>query len=220
MCSPQDTAYTGLNTYFWSFFALWPVMVPLAGLLLALSVQSSERQPEQHITKRASASCFLWRDYDSRVLYWEVVDMARKLILTALILFVDTAEGSTRMLRLVIAAIILAMYLALLAVVRPCKRGDDLHRACLSNLLLNCCFVSGFAIKLCDDGAWKEQTCESLIGTADSCCATEFVVVLTIIMLVVWVVVMLGKGIAAITAPVVRLTVSTGREPFLELPAP
>jgi hypothetical protein len=64
--------------------------------------------------------------------------MARKLFLTAMILFFDTSGGADRLLRLVIAAVVSATYLALLALARPFKRADDLYLACTANLLLSC----------------------------------------------------------------------------------
>jgi len=66
--------------------------------------------------------------------------MERKILLSAVIIFVDTEFGSSRMLRLVLAVIIAAMYLAILALARPFKRLDDMY---LANLLLTCCFASG-----------------------------------------------------------------------------
>ena len=69
--------------------------------------------------------------------------MMRKLFLSALILFVDTEQGSSRILRLVIAVVVSNMYLCILAVARPFKRLDDMYLACVANLLLTCSFISG-----------------------------------------------------------------------------
>eukprot|EP00961_Rhodomonas_salina_P006487 88046-Rhodomonas_salina.2 len=147
----------------------------------------------------------------------QVVDLARKLFLTALILFVDTEVGDSKLLRLVIAVIVTAMYLALLALARPFKRPEDLYLACTSNLLLACCFVSGIAIKLCEQGAWLPVTCHAFLGLSTAYDTNVFVIVLTVVMLVVALLVIALRSFTAITTPSIRLA-SSGREPFLELP--
>lgn len=126
-CSSDDAEYSSLQTYFWLFFVLWPLLVPLAFLALVAQAQRSVRA--QHTTTLTTATRFLWRDYDPAFLYWEVLDTVRKLALTSLILFVDTEYGSSRLMRLVLAAIVTAMYLATLALARPYKRADDLYLA-------------------------------------------------------------------------------------------
>jgi hypothetical protein len=147
----------------------------------------------------------------------QAADMLRKLFLTSLILFVDVEYGSSRLLRLLLASIVSAVYLGALALARPYKRSDDLYLACTSNMLLTCCFVSGFAIKLCEQGRWKDS-CQTFMGFSDSYRATAFVVLLSVAMLVVSTLIIVGKVAAAITAPAIRL-VSSGREPLLDMPA-
>jgi hypothetical protein len=145
-CNSADPEYEALNSFFWSFFVLWPVLVPLFFLGLVLLVRRAVM--DKQITSLANACKFLWADYKPNFLFWEVVNMHRKLLLVALILFVDTENGSSRMLRLVFAVLIQIMYLAILAVARPFQRTDDFYIACLSNLLLACCFTSGNSIHI------------------------------------------------------------------------
>ena len=121
------------------------------------------------------------------------------------------------MLRLLLGTIVSAMYLGILALARPYKRSDDLMLACLSNMLLTCCFVSGIAIKLCEVGSW-EDTCYAFTSFANAYQSTVFVIVLTIIMLVASVGLAAIKTVSAVMAPTFRL-VSSGREPTLDLPA-
>ena len=140
-CSAKDPEFTKLNLFFWIYFFLWPVLVPLVYLILILLIRRSV--VEKHITPLANACKFLWADYNPNFLFWEVIDVERKVLLSALILFLDTEQGSSRMLRLVLATVISIMYLGILAVARPFKRTDDMYLACLANILLSCCFVSG-----------------------------------------------------------------------------
>ena len=70
-----DEAHS-LAAYFWSFFVLWPVLVPLGFLALLLRVRAALRA--QRVTSIARSSAFLWRDYESAHLYWECVDLWRK----------------------------------------------------------------------------------------------------------------------------------------------
>lgn len=201
-----------LAGYFWAFFFLWPVLVPAVFLLLTLRVRSSVRN--HHMTRLAHATRFLWRDYDVSFVWWEVVDMARKLVLTSGILFVDTEYGARRLLRLQVASILSATYLALLALARPYRNSADLYLACTSNLLLTCSFVSGVGIKLCEEGQWR-QTCQDFTGLPSSLAWSAAAVGLTAAMLLASLLVIGGKACAKL--PSIRLA-STGREPFLELP--
>ena len=70
LCSADDDEYRGLDAYFWAFFVLWPVLVPLAFLALLLWIRSEVRA--QRVTPLATACRFLWRDYEVAFLFWEV----------------------------------------------------------------------------------------------------------------------------------------------------
>jgi len=214
LCSDDDENYGGLDVYFWGFFALWPVCVPLIFLALLLSIRKAVRV--RRITPLARACRFLWRDYDADFLFWEVVDLGRKLFLASLVLFIDIEYGSSKLLRLVVASVVSAFFLGALALARPFKRADDLHLACIANLLLVCCFVFGIVIQLCSDDDRSSQ-CYDLVGLRGARGASELVVALTAAMLAVLLLVVLLKTISAVRAPTIRLA-SSGREPNLELP--
>eukprot|EP00961_Rhodomonas_salina_P097201 1307199-Rhodomonas_salina.1 len=142
--------------------------------------------------------------------------MLRKILLTAVVLFVDTKFGDVRLLRLWLAAAVSIGFLVLLALVRPFKRAEDLYLACCSNLLLTLCFLSGIAIKLCEDEAWV-HSCEEFLGLGGSYQANVFVVVITVVMLAVSLGVIAVKTYMTVRTGTIRLAV-TGREPVLELP--
>ena len=44
---------------------------------------------------------FLWADYTVDCLYWDVIEVTRKIFLSGFIMFVDAEEGSNKVLRLV-----------------------------------------------------------------------------------------------------------------------
>jgi hypothetical protein len=214
-CSSEDTEYSSLQFYFWIFVLLWTIFVPFAFLGLIKSITPSIRA--KRITGTAKACRFLWRDYHPTFLFWEVIDTLRKLVLTALILFVDTEQGATKMMRIVLATLISSSFVVILALVRPFKRSDDLILACFSNLLLTTTFVTGIVIKLCEDGQWSEN-CKAFVGFSSSYQASLFVMTFSILMMVFTLGFVAVKIFAAVTAPTIRLK-TTGREPFLELPA-
>ncbi|EOD04348.1 hypothetical protein EMIHUDRAFT_221124 [Emiliania huxleyi CCMP1516] len=205
-----DDETGGLAPYFWAFFALWPVLVPLGFLALLLCV----RKPvaAQRATPLSHATSFLWRDYSARFLFWEVLDLFRKIFLTSMVLFIDQEYGSRKLLRTVVAAIVSAMFLTLLALARPYRRSDDLCLACIANLLLTCCFASGVVIQLCDSTAYKDM-CYTLVGYKTSRSATTFVVVLTAVMLAVSLAVIIVSAVSASRAKTMRLA-SSMREPM------
>ena len=78
------------------------------------------------MTPLARACRFLWRDYDPRFLFWEVVDLSRKLFLASLVLFIDSEHGSGKMLRLVVATVVSALYLAALALAHEAGPAPEL----------------------------------------------------------------------------------------------
>ena len=209
-----DAFTSGLEPYFWAYFTLWSVLVPLGFLALLLWIRSEVRA--QRVGATARASRFLWRDYDPRFLFWEVVDLSRKLLLASLVLFIQTDTGSRKLLRLFVASVVSGLYLAALALARPFKRVDDLYLACTANLLLLCCFISGTVIQLCESAAYEDM-CYTLVGFESARSASEFVIALTAAMLAASLLLLLFKTASAVRAPTIRLS-SSGRHPVLDLP--
>ncbi|EOD35585.1 hypothetical protein EMIHUDRAFT_98575 [Emiliania huxleyi CCMP1516] len=205
-----DDETSGLAPYFWAFVALWPVLVPLGFMALLLRV----RKPvaAQRATPLSRATSFLWRDYSAGFLFWEVLDLVRKIFLTSMVLFIDQEYGSRKLLRTVVAAIVSATFLTLLALARPYRRSDDLYLACVANLLLTCCFASGVVIQLCDSTEYEDM-CYKLVGYKTSRSATIFVVVLTAAMLAVSIAIILVSTVSAARAKTMRLA-SSKREPM------
>jgi hypothetical protein len=141
------------------------------------------------------------------------VDLARKLFLTAFVLFIDTSAGSSRILRLIIGGVVSGTYVALLTFARPYKRFDDLQLAAFSNLLLTIIFALSIIIKVCTDDGW----CSALIGLAGPDGAALLVVLLTKFLLLVSIATIVFQAATAASAPSFEL-VSTRRAPVLDLP--
>ena len=191
---------------------LWPVLVPVAYAELLRRVHPKVLA-EHTASGLPAATRFLWKDYNDDFLFWELVDTMRKLILTSIILFIDTETGSRKMLRLFLAILVSSLYLAALALARPFKMVTDLYIACVSNLLLTCCFVSGCIVKLCE-----EQDCFEMVGIFhSSAAATGFFAGVTILMITIALLTIVWQAATAILAPTIRL-VATKREPEMILP--
>ena len=81
--------------------------MPLGFLALLLRV----RKPvaAQRATPLSRATRFLWRDYSARFLFWEVLDLVRKIFLTSMVLFIDSEFGSSKLERSIVAATVSAM---------------------------------------------------------------------------------------------------------------
>ena len=88
-------------------------------------------------------------------MYWEFIDVARKICLTGLIIFIDSEGGSDRIFRLLVAILICVIYGIFLSRARPYKRNDDLDLAILSNLLLT----------WEEEDSIEDNTCERLFGS-------------------------------------------------------
>lgn len=67
----------------------------------------------------------MWQGYHPRALYWDVIDTPRRIVLCAMVLFIDPPRGSDRLMRLVVGTITSACYAAALGLMRPFKRHED-----------------------------------------------------------------------------------------------
>jgi len=210
----SGTEFQSIVNTFWILFCLWPLLMPLGLFALLWKVEGAVRS--KRTTDLAEACSFLWRDYNESMIFWEIVELYRKIFLTGLILF-DIENGSSRVLRLLIAILVSMMYFGVLSRARPFKRRNDLDLAFISNVLLLCCFILGIGLHFCQPGG--EFICERYIGLlADSYEMTLFTIILTAIMLAVTVLSLLFIAIKSISTPTVRL-VSSGSKPNLEMPS-
>jgi len=216
-CDGNDPSYDRVKTLFWVLFTAWPVSVPLLFLGLLLFIRPSVRM--NRITPLAEACRFLWRDYERSTMYWEFIDVVRKICLTGFIIFIDSEGGSDRIFRLLVAILICVIYGIFLSRARPYKRNDDLDLAILSNLLLTCCFVVSIIIHQCkeEEDSIEQNTCERLFGPQfNSYKATLTAVILIASMFLSLTLFLVVLGVNSIGLSTIRL-INTNNKPRLEL---
>ena len=222
-CNDDDSIYGSILGIFWVLFVIWIVLTPLGFLVLLTTVHEAVRSMK--ISSLADSCRFLWQDYDSSMIFWDVIDTWRKIFLTGCIMLIDTQEGSNKLLRLVIANIVSLLYFGILLAFHPYKNDDNYYVAFLSNFLLICCFSLGIILKLCDedhngeeDGIDKIPFCSRYIGLSlDSYNASILVIVLAFSMFITTTGMVVVLAVRRVRAPTVRV-VSTGYAPNLELP--
>ncbi|EOD41030.1 hypothetical protein EMIHUDRAFT_108214 [Emiliania huxleyi CCMP1516] len=100
--------------------ALWPAgsLILFTSLLVACYKPLQAKRPNA-LTR---ATGFLHREYKKKCYWWEVVELARKLVLTGFVLLIPEKSA---FLRLVVATLVCSFYAVVLAVVRPFKRVED-----------------------------------------------------------------------------------------------
>ena len=211
-CGSDSDEYSDLLQIFRILFVCWPVLIPLLFSGLLKSIHYTVQQ--KRTTVLADACGFLWRDYDESVIFWDIIDMMRKVFLTGFIMFVDAEEGSSRVFRLIIATVVSSFYMAILSYARPYKRQDDFHLALVSSILLICFFSLGIVIQLCDN---DDDLCNKTIGLSfNAFKATSIAMILTATMLTLTIVSFVIVTMNTINVPTIRL-VTSGYEPNLEM---
>jgi len=211
----ENSEFEVITRIFIGLFCLWPLLMPLVMSALLWKVKNAVRSKQT--TDLAEACSFLWRDYNENMMFWEVLELYRKIILTGLILWVDLENGSSKVLRLLVAILVLMLYFGILSRSRPFKRRNDLDLAFVSTILLLCCFILGIALHFCQRDS--EEVCRLYIGDSfNSYNMTLWTVILTAVMMGITVLSLLMIAVNAIVSPTVRL-VSSGSRPNLEMPA-
>lgn len=215
-CDKEDKTYQRLDIWFWSFFTIWLVVFPLFLISLTMKIEPSIKS--QNPSRLALACRFLWQDFDEKSsigIYWDVLDTMRKILLTGFINFIDMREGSNKILRLIVAAIVSIIFVILLLYTRPYKRVDDLGLSIVANVVLTCTFVMSIILHLCsDENADIDGTCNLYVISGMTQRKASIIVTclaLGLLLLIVIVLVILTQK-----APVARLR-STGYPPNLEM---
>ena len=207
----EDEEYKRLMAWFWTFFVLWPCLVPVVFLVLLAVVKRSVK--ESRPTALAKSCRFLWEDFDetsSIALYWDVIDTFRKIFLNGLINFVDEQQGFSKVLRLSVACAVSTMYLAFLVIVQPYKRKEDLYFSTISSFLLVIVFGLGDVLHICGKDKVK---CTDLVGGLDANTAAIAIGILVVAMIGITIWFMCSRKYRA---PIVRLK-STKNLPNLEM---
>jgi hypothetical protein len=136
-----NRSYKTIYTTFWILLGVWIIFVPIVFFLLLIYISPSIES--SRITFLADACRFLWQDYNSNMWFWDIVDTMRRIFLTGIIMFIDTQEGSNKILCLVVANIVSALYMGILLAFHPYQMKSDYYLAFVSNFLLICCFTLG-----------------------------------------------------------------------------
>ena len=134
-CDKDDPDYFSLLGVFFVSLILWPILVNILWIHLITRIWHPVRT--NRLTHLANACRFLWRDYQPSMMFWDVVDLIRKIFLTGVIACIDM-RASTEVVHLSIAVVISFIYAIFLAMCRPYKRADDhyVYLAVISNILL------------------------------------------------------------------------------------
>jgi len=111
------------------------VLWPFGSLALYASLLAACYKPLQAKTANAltQATGLLHREYSRRWYWWEVLELARKLVLTGAVLLIPEERA---FLRLVVATLICSFYVALVAATKPHKRVEDSVLAVAMSLVL------------------------------------------------------------------------------------
>ena len=146
------------------FICLWPVgmMLLYVGLLWGCRRAVLEHKPNA----LSCATSFLWKEYDDQYFWWELVELSKKLVLTNVLLVIDTEQGSTKLVRLFVAFLVSLIGLTLTLFAQPFKRKSDDLLNVVAQLILVIFFVTGILIKLCDEDATNliDNSCNNLVG--------------------------------------------------------
>jgi hypothetical protein len=209
-CDRSDSNYSSLLVIFAVSLVLWPVLVNILWIYLISRIWHPVRT--HRLTRLANACRFLWRDYQPSMMFWDVVDLMRKIFLTGVIECIVDMRASTEVLRLIIAGLISFVYVVFLTMCQPYKRADDHYLAVISNILLTCCFSMGIILNICDD---RYDSCKRQMGFESLYTASVVVVVLTLGTFVMSVFFLLAVTFCTITHPV--LTLKSGEKPNLVL---
>jgi len=210
-CDRRNSSYSSLLIIFAVSLVLWPVLVNILWIHLLTRIWHPVRT--NRLTRLANACRFLWRDYQPSMMFWDVVDLIRKIFLTGVITCIDM-RASTEVIRLIIASVISFMYVVFLTMCRPYKRTDDHYLGVTSNILLTCCFLMGIILNICDG---RDDWCEQIMGFESLKTASVVVVLLTLSTLVISVCFLLLVTFLTVTHPV--LTLKSGEKPNLVLNA-
>ena len=128
--------------------------------------------------------------------WWELVELARKLVLTSFLLFVGfDSGGANKFLRVVLGLLIALLGLTLQLVSRPYRRQGDNALNCVLQLMLVLFFLLGIVIKLCNTeganaihsllDAEVEDSCMTLVGIDSAYSASVLMICVSLAAVVV-----------------------------------
>lgn len=126
---------------------IWPLGMPLATLLTMIMTRGALLAKRGTFWTRATA--FLTREYRPECYWWEVVEIARRLALTGVVLLLIPIEEET--MRLIFAQVITLISLLAVALIAPYKRRDNNTLALISQVMLLFILLIAQLLKLYED---------------------------------------------------------------------
>ena len=128
-CGTED--HKSIKNVAIGFIVLWPI-----GLLIlytSLLVAGHKSLRTNNSTPLTRATAFLHREYTTKLYWWDVVELARRLVLTGFVLLIPEERAFVR---LIVATLVCTAYPLILTVARPYKRVEDHVLAVTTSILL------------------------------------------------------------------------------------
>ncbi|KAL1520050.1 hypothetical protein AB1Y20_023526 [Prymnesium parvum] len=124
---------------------IWPLGVPFLYAVLLWSSRDAVRIGKH--TRLSRATAFLAGDYKHSVIWWEPVEMCRKLTLTGWVLLIPS---DTELARVLVALLVSIAFLALQLSLKPFKRPEDGTLMMVVQLVLVLVYTCVALIKTCN----------------------------------------------------------------------
>jgi len=141
----DDPSYQTLQHIALVMIVIWPLGVPFLYAVLLWSSRDAVRIGKH--TRLSRATAFLAGDYKHSVIWWEPVEMCRKLTLTGWVLLIPS---DTELARVLVALLVSIAFLALQLSLKPFKRPEDGTLMMVVQLVLVLVYTCVALIKTCN----------------------------------------------------------------------
>ena len=138
----EGAEYDGLRALAGGLIALWPVGVPLGCWWL---LRASRDAPAASLL--AQSVSFLHDEYKPEYRSWELVELARRLLLTGYVFLVPQAHT---LLRLVLAILVSLGHVVLLMYAAPYRQASTAFSAVAASVLLQCTLIVAMLVQVYD----------------------------------------------------------------------
>ena len=219
VCGGNDhpEQYDKIKNIAYFFLLIWPIGMPLIGMLVLLPIRKALRQNRN--SPMVQATAFLHREYRPTYFWWDLISLLQRLVLTGWVVFFIPIESDVW--RIFIGLLTTIGYLSLIQFVQPYKRADINTLAIATQFSLVCVFLGGAFIKLLSGDGAESVTCD---GTDDASCASSSTVFTIVVIMVVFNFSVLTMYVSltvyqlstSYVLPSIRL-VATGQVPELKL---
>ena len=179
VCGGNDhpEQYDEIKYIAYFFLLIWPIGMPLIGILVLLPIRKALRQNRN--SPMVQATAFLHREYRPTYFWWDLISLFQRLVLTGWVVFFIPIESDVW--RIFIGLLTTIGYLSLIQFVQPYKRADINTLAIATQFSLVCVFLGGAFIKLLSGDGTESVTCD---GNDASCASSSTVFTIVVIMVV------------------------------------